>query len=378
MIASIMTLTVSAQELVHSKFFDNTFVGVNIGMGGSLKSDKSTVKGFDGDNPFMTVGVNIGKWVTPSFGGEFTYDYNHNMHETFGSSSFLGANLLFNLSNAIGGYKGEPRTWEFMPFIGGGWYHTHDVNTNNIAARTGLKVVLNVDKAKAWQVHVTPSVNYVLTDNGIYNQPTYQPRFDVNRSWVDVKVGVIYKFKTSNKTHNFKYSDKKYTQAEIDVYVKNNKDLMNDVNRLKELSDKRNKENDTLKAEMNKLKEQIEMLLAKNKELESVTHHSVSTVGFEIGKDEILRTNRSNILNIVDLLTNEKDAKVVLTGFSDAKTGSKNRNMKLSISRAEKVKDALVKLGVDADRITVNGMGDTVQPFAENFANRVVISVVKY
>lgn len=376
MIASIMAFSVSAQELVRSKFFDNTFIGVNVGYNNILKSGDKEMNGFGKDNSSLSLGVNIGKWIVPSFGGEFTYDFTENAHYTFGNSSFLGGNLLLNLSNAIGGYKGEPRTLEIIPFVGGGWYHTHDITTNNIAARAGTKIMVNFTQNKAWQLSVNPSINYLLTDNGICEYPNPQPRFDIRRSWLTIQVGLTYKFKTSNGTHNFKFSDKLYTQDEVDVYMKNTDELMADVNRLRELSEKSKAENEALAQQVNDLNAQINTLTEKNRELQMV-EKSISVIGFEIGKDNILKTNRPSILNIAEYLKNNENAKVLLTGFADSKTGSEKRNMELSVSRAETVKNELVKLGVNTERIVVEGKGATVQPFSENDANRVVISVIK-
>ena len=158
--------------------------------------------------------------------------------------------------------------------------------------------------------------------------------------------------------------------------MKSTDELMADVNRLRELSEKTKAENESLTKQVNDLNEQIKILTEKNIELQ-VSEKSISVIGFELGKDHILATNRSNILNIVNYLKENENANVVLTGFADAKTGTPKRNMELSVSRAEIVKDALVKLGVNSERITVEGKGDTIQPFSENDANRVVISVIK-
>ena len=49
--------------------------------------------------------------------------------------------------------------------------------------------------------------------------------------------------------------------------------------------------------------------------------------------------------------------------------------MKYSKKRAEALTDALVKAGVPAEIITTEWKGDTVQPFADNDANRATITV---
>jgi outer membrane protein OmpA-like peptidoglycan-associated protein len=373
-LASIMTFAVSAQELERSKFFDNTFIGLNFGFGQNLKTTDNPNLGFTNDKSSLVISANVGKWVTPYFGGEFTYSYGVDAHEYLGNSSFLGANFLFNMNNIIAGYKGEPRVLEVIPFIGTGWYRTHDVVTNNIAARAGLKFAVNLNES--FQLNVNPTINYLLTDDGISTYPTPQPRFDIRRSWVTVQVGIVYKFKTSNGTHNFKYSDKLYTQEQMDVYVNDVDKLMEEVNRLREASEKSKNENDTLSKQVEDLNKQLKEL--SNKNIELCNHNITNVIGFEIGKEEIMDTNRSTILNILNTLKENENSKVVLTGYSDKQTGSAKRNMKLSIARAEAVKNVLIKLGVKEERIEVKGMGDTVQPFNENDANRVVISLINY
>ena len=62
-----------------------------------------------------------------------------------------------------------------------------------------------------------------------------------------------------------------------------------------------------------------------------------------------------------------------LTGYADKDTGTAKLNMALSEKRAAAVKDALVKKGIQANRISVNWKGDTIQPFNMNDDNRVVV-----
>ena len=52
--------------------------------------------------------------------------------------------------------------------------------------------------------------------------------------------------------------------------------------------------------------------------------------------------------------------------------------MELSNERVETIKKELIRLGIDENRIETNSYGDTVQPFNENDANRIVISIINY
>ena len=79
-----------------------------------------------------------------------------------------------------------------------------------------------------------------------------------------------------------------------------------------------------------------------------------------------------------DVLKENKDAKVEITGYADAGTGTKAINERLSEQRASAVKKALTtEYGIDASRVSVSHKGSTVQPFSQNDMNRVSICVTK-
>lgn len=96
-------------------------------------------------------------------------------------------------------------------------------------------------------------------------------------------------------------------------------------------------------------------------------------IHFEIRKNGPI--SQQTVSEIVDFVKNNKDVKVTVTGYADKGTGNKRVNMKYSKKRAEALTDALVKAGVPAEIITTEWKGDTVQPFADNDANRATITV---
>ena len=70
-------------------------------------------------------------------------------------------------------------------------------------------------------------------------------------------------------------------------------------------------------------------------------------------------------------MKNHKDAKVEIKGYASPE-GSKEINEKISIARAEAVKQALVKkYKISADRLKATGMGATDKLFEQVEFNRV-------
>ena len=94
---------------------------------------------------------------------------------------------------------------------------------------------------------------------------------------------------------------------------------------------------------------------------------------FDLGKSVIRAEQESNLDAIAQFAKEHPSVKLSLVGYADKETGNPRINGKLSEERAKAVKAALVKRGVAADRINADWKGDTVQPFAKNDENRVVI-----
>jgi outer membrane protein OmpA-like peptidoglycan-associated protein len=98
---------------------------------------------------------------------------------------------------------------------------------------------------------------------------------------------------------------------------------------------------------------------------------------FVISGTKISDAENVKLLEVVDFLKKNPNAKVEVTGYADRGTGHSEINNSLSERRAAAVVEALKKQGIDASRITSSSKGDTEQPFEVNELNRVSICVAK-
>ena len=98
------------------------------------------------------------------------------------------------------------------------------------------------------------------------------------------------------------------------------------------------------------------------------------TVRFALAKAEVTEDEAAKIAAFAQWLKNHPKAKAEITGYADAGTGNTGINSNLSRQRVQAVAKILTqKHGISASRIKTAYKGDTVQPFAANDDNRVVI-----
>jgi len=120
---------------------------------------------------------------------------------------------------------------------------------------------------------------------------------------------------------------------------------------------------DRLAAEVRRLKAQVAQL-----EAEKTERGWILTLGsdllFDVGQAKLKPGGRQAIANVARFMRERGERKVVVEGFTD-NTGSATLNQRLSEQRAKAVRDALVKQGIDADRIEARGQG-AANPVASN------------
>lgn len=363
--AVVMAMSVSAQTVTESKTFDNFYIGINGGVA-TATTGHGWLK-----NLQPNAGLRIGRNFTPVFGMAVesnAYFKNTNGFTTGTLVNALNTSLLgtVNLTNWFGGYKGEPRVFEVSALYGLGWGHifgtpTEEYKTDMLTSKVGLDFAFNFGSDKQWQFYLEPAIIYSLNGNG------YQGvKYDIDRSVVQLNAGIVYKFKNSNGTHNFKIAELR-DQSEIDA-------LNAQVNSLRgELSGK-DSELDAKDRKIADLEKALED--CKNSKqpvyVRPVTATNLQpTVLFRQGKSVIDPAQYAPIELIATYMKNHPEAKVEIKGYASPE-GSAEINQKLSEERAEAVKNALVKkYKISTDRLTTKGMGATDKLFEQVEFNRV-------
>ena len=363
-----MAVSAQAQTVTESKTFDNFYVGINGGVA-TKATGHAWLKGL---NP--NAGLRIGRWFTPVFGlaVESNAYFSNKPYKSTGTAvRFLNSSLLgtVNFSNWFGGYKGEPRCFEVVGLYGLGWGHLFGTperpattyyywprqitHRNNLTSKAAIDLVFNLGEKKAWQFYVEPSITWGLNDevyDGVYpiaylGHNTLQ--YNLNKAYVQLNAGFIYKFKNSNGTHNFTVAQLR-DQAEIDA-------LNAEINRLRgELAQK--------PKEIVKEVEVIKEVAGKDV-VREVKVEDLVFVTFAQGKSELTADARKALA----VIQPGKHVQIVGTASPE---GNPELNQKLSQARADAVAQYLLTRGVAVDEATGKGVQGTT-------SNRLAVVYVK-
>lgn len=381
--AAMLTATVSAQNtaVTANKFSDNWYLGINGGISSTrtFNGDKATK--FKGLAP--NFGIRLGKNLTTVFGLalEGNAYFKANEKSVLNSKTFINAtvvNLLgtFNLSNLFGGYQGEPRTVELIALGGFGWGHQfgQPLKVNNVTSKVALDLAFNLGEDKAWQLYVEPAIIYGM--EGYLNGQSLSNGFKYNfqNAMLQANVGLVYKFGNSNGTHNYAIEPLRNIN---EINMLNAK--INELRADNELKDGKLVANSRTIAD---LQAEVDDLRAKLTACENQPHTSTVVVKksllqpiviFGQGKSTIDAAQYASVEMVAKYMRNHPDAKLLIKGYASPE-GDPERNMALSLARADAVRQALInRYKIAASRITTEGMGATSELSEENDFNRVAM-----
>lgn len=342
-----------------NSFWANWYVsaGANFTAAYTSQENNCNKNPFSVDRGTFGFNVAVGKWFTPGIGLRTKFDgiwakqvntrTNHPSYTYFN----IHEDVTFNLSNMLFGYN-EKRVWNFIPYVGVGFIRNMDGNSNGLSGHFGLLNNFRVSN----RVQIFADLSLAATE-GVFDCAEYDAwgeheKFST-RHWdklVGLSVGV---------TYNLGVNTWKKT-PDVDALMAMNKEQVDALNAsLKE------QENENAR---------LRTLLANQKPAETTTktvNVPVSTalsVFFNINSSRI--ASRKDLVNVKDLVEYAKanNAKVVVTGYADSKTGSAAYNKQLSQKRADVVANELVKMGLNRDNIVVEAAGgvNNISPFSYN------------
>ena len=317
----------------------------------NIDNDKSPFKSFRSSHG---AAIAIGKWFTPGLGLRTkvngiwgrTVDGDNAKDN---ASKYWQANeqVLFNLSNMLCGYNPD-RVWNFIPYAGAGIARNMSYNTYAMGLQAGLLNEFRLSRKFALNLDLSYGI--------------HEPDFDGNgASFGEGKPSVKSKDRDLNVEIGLTYNLGKATWNKVP-----------DVDAINALHQSQLDALNAQLADANAENDRLNNLIKNHKcpEAKTVTVKEVATapvsVFFNIGKSKI--ASRKDLQNVKAMTEANKDAKFVVTGYADSKTGSASFNQKLSQKRAETVADELVKMGVSRDNIEIVAAGgvDSLTPISYN------------
>jgi outer membrane protein OmpA-like peptidoglycan-associated protein len=358
------TLADAQTTVQGSKLTDNWFIGIDGGIYSKVKTP--------GRNIRPVAGIKIGRYLTPVFGLRADAQFYFNgtfMNQTLPASktavdyNTVSLDGLFNLNNLFGGYKGTPNTVEVVGVLGYGWYHgcgNVAYRFNDALYKIGAQLNFNLGKSKAWQFNIEPDLCYY---NGSGNNAF---ALSLERSFAQVTAGFTYKFGNSNGTHNFTLM-KAYDQAEIDALNSKINDLRGSVNEKDNQIGNDQKQIEDLKTKLADCESTPKTTVEKKTEYTTLA----PVVIFDQGKAVVNPAQAPSVSMIASYMKNHTNAQVVIKGYASPE-GKAEVNQKLSLARANAVKDMLIKkYRISSKRLSVEGLGATNDVFSEADWNRV-------
>lgn len=352
-----------------NKFFDNWFIGVAGGV--NQYHGEYDYAGTLGENLGTAIDVSLGKWITPSTGvrlqwtgiqarGLSPYLSPYATGSTNSDGAYkekfnlwnLHGDFLWNISNAIGGYK-ETRTWSFVPFMGIGLARSgkNGICQNEVAATVGLLNIIRLGNRvdltlEARQMFVNERLDKVVGGKK-------------SESMTSLTAGISFKLGKTN-----------FKRVVAPDYTSYN----NRIKALEAEKDQLNGRNKQLADELDACKNKPAAAPVVVEKASSSVKASPVALFFGLGKATLDKKELANLeFYVKTAMEVDKDKTFTLTGSADKATGNAAINQRLSEQRMQYVYDILVtKYGVNPSRLVKKAAGDTNNRFEEPELNRAV------
>lgn len=358
-----------------NKAFDNVFIGVGAGVNTVLENGEWGHLGLATD-------LNVGKWWTPAVGMRIgwhglaneprvveCFDLTERPHVAF---NYFHGDLLWNISNSIGGYK-ETRFWDFIPYVSAGGIFTGN-------GKGGIKNAfknkeLGIGAGLINELRLSDRVNLNLELGLIASRAAAFNEAVAENIWIGFPTATLGLSFNLGKTNFDRHTS--ITPVVIPVPF-----TTEEYNALKDKIAALEKENAELKDKIAALEDELapykslvdgQTYLYENGKFTAVDVNAASPVAvyFDCGSSTLSAREKAHLEYFTETAVNA-DTKLVVNGYADKQTGSAKRNQQLSEQRVKTVVNALTKAGAKEENIETAAHGSSVQPFEGAAKNRVV------
>lgn len=346
-----------------NQFGDNWFIGVGGGI--NILLNEGDVAENIKISP--SIDANLGKWFTPAVGmrvgyqGVFTQwmsdspsllgtsmDTDDNMYPQKMGYMYVHGDFLWNISNALGGYK-ETRFWNFVPYVHTGYFRSYgmdNVTYSNNELALGAGLLHNLRLADRIDLIIDMRATVV---NGRINEQSGAAVLPTVTAGLAVDLGWPNFIRTSTIIDALAVAEAEKTavlEAAIVALEVANASLEADNESLAQKNTKLSKQ---VKALQNRPEFDVEAFF------EGMTP---ACVYFDIGKTTLDKKQMQQLdflaKNLIATADQDTDILVTVMGSADGNTGSQKRNQHLSEARAKYIFDLLTtKYGISPDRLTM-------------------------
>ena len=351
--------------------FDNMFIGLGAGVNSVIE------KQFGLGKIGVATDVTIGKWFSPTIGLRAGWQGINNTSKSGELNKapfhYIHGDLLWNISNAIDGYK-ETRFWNFIPYVSGGLslikHHDLKVFDEELAAGVGLLNSLRLGE----RVNLNLDLGIIAARAQAYNMNGFIGRYV---GFPSAKLGLQFNL---GRTGFDRLSSVMPVIVPMPFTEAQYNDLKNKVAALE-------RENAQLKNKIADLENQLapfknlvdgQTYLFQNGRFTAVEAKvaSPATVYFDLGSAKVSEREKAHLEFFANSVV-DNATKLLLTGSADKQTGTAKGNQKLSEQRVDAVKALLEKLGANGNNIETVANGDTKNIFDTPAKNRCVVIEVK-
>ncbi len=351
-----------------SVFKHNWFVGV--GGGTAIYLGESDRRGPLSGRFAPAIDISVGKWILPDIGARIQYsgykakgyipaDYtfrgadanaygdlvNDYWYKQKWSYAHFRGDVMFNLSNIIGGYR-EDRFYSLTTYIGLGIITSQDTEATELTGTFGILNTFLISDAFDINLDIRGSLIHDRFDSEVDSD-----RNKIFEGIATTTIGVTYKFKPRG-WKNVNKTDITVDHAELQNYKKL---LANAEQKNADLADQ---------LAIHQAAAEKELIIPS------------LALRFEINCTKLSKISRVNLGYIAAAIKESKTDKVfTIKGYADMYTGNERINKRLSENRAKAVYEALVnEFGIDKSKLIVEDYGGVDNMFYDdNTLSRVVI-----